>query len=206
MISKARVAILALLSPFGLACGGTTPSAPTDASTESSSTSKDGAADSSSTPNDGSAESTAVGEGGCLMQEPEVDASCTGNESVCEQGDPCCIGYEWTCTGGHWSKLGLGCSCQVDAGSDAADEAGPADAGPFMCGTHTCDPQRQYCEYAYSNVPTDAGPSMGCASFDAGCATASCACIGASVSATSPGSCGCYQSSSGAVTNAFCPP
>jgi hypothetical protein len=206
MISKARVAILALLSPFGLACGGTTTLVPTDASTESSSTLKDGAAESSSTPKDGSAESAAAGDGGCLMQQPEVDASCAMNESVCEQGDPCCIGYEWTCAGGHWSKVGLGCACRVDAGSDAGDEAGQADAAPFTCGTHTCDPQRQYCEYAYSNIPTDAGPSIGCESFDAGCATPSCACIGVRFSATSPGSCGCYQSSSGAVTNAFCPP
>jgi hypothetical protein len=202
MISKARVTMLALLCPLGLACSGATTSAPTDASTESSSTSKDGAAESSLTPKDGSAESGPAGDGGCLAKEPEVDASCTGNESVCEQGDPCCIGYEWTCAGGHWSKLGLGCSCRIDAGSDA----GQADAGPFTCGTHTCDPQRQYCEYGYSNIPTDAGPSIGCESFDAACATASCACIGASISTTSPGSCGCYQSPSGAVTNAFCPP
>lgn len=213
MTPKACVTILTLLSPFGLACGGTTVAAPADAAAESSSTSGDGAAESSSTPKDGSAESTPPGDGGCLTEEPRVGASCTENQSVCGQGDPCCIGYEWSCVGDHWSKLGLGCSCRVDAGGDAGsdggNEAGHADAGPFTCGTHTCDPEQQYCEYSYSGVAmpgTDAGPRIGCESFDAGCATPSCACIGASFSATSPGSCGCYQSPSGAVTNTFCPP
>jgi hypothetical protein len=210
--SKTRLAIVAFAGPLALACGGTTTSAPPEASVESSSAPPEASVESSlgpqdasaesSGPSDASAESSPAGDSGCLTQEPAVNASCTLNQSVCEQGDLCCIGYEWTCFGGRWSKVALGCVCRVDAGNDS----GQSDTGLFMCGTGACDPQQQYCEYDYSNVDADAGPSIGCESFEAGCTTASCACIGASLSATAPGGCGCYQSSSGAVSYTFCPP
>jgi hypothetical protein len=65
-----------------------------------------------------------VPDGGCVAN-PTEGAACAPSEQACQMGDPCCIGYVWECssTTHTWTKDGLGCACQIDAGGkDAATE------------------------------------------------------------------------------------
>ncbi len=104
-------------------------------------------------------------------------------------------------------------SAPADSGdASAAGEGGskkmlPSDgasAGPFVCGTQTCDPATQYCEHANSNIAGGA-TTVSCVSFDGGCSPVSCSCLGLQATASAPGQCGCYESG-GEVSYGFCPP
>jgi hypothetical protein len=77
-----------------------------------------------------------TGPGGCLMEDPAEGSCCRSGQSICETGDPCCVGYVWACQSGKWQKEGLGCACMLDAGS--GDAAKGDDAGPTSCGKLTC--------------------------------------------------------------------
>jgi hypothetical protein len=97
-------------------------------------------------------------------------------------------------------------SSDAPADADAADAPvdAPVDGGPFVCGSETCDPKKQYCEVAYMHTPGDAGPTIGCRSVDAGCSPPSCACLSGPIVPVPQ--CGCYESPRGEVTYTFCPP
>jgi hypothetical protein len=117
------------------------------------------------------------GDGGCL--EPTEGASCTTAETACQPpGDPCCLGYVWSCVSGTWQKLGLGCACQPPP-------------TPFACGNTTCSGD-QYCQDHPPGIPPppDAGPlgdTYVCVSLPASCSpVAYCGCVQASIPAPDP--------------------
>lgn len=113
-----------------------------------------------------------LGDGGCLADEPVEGSACASGQSVCSRGDPCCIGYMWSCdtSAGVWRKLGLGCACRP-----------PVDAGSFTCGTRTCGgasvclDQAPGIRYADGGTPPN---SYSCADLPAQCrSTPTCACV-----------------------------
>lgn len=115
-----------------------------------------------------------TGDGGCI--DPTEGAACTSKQVACQPSDPCCAGYVWSCTGSPetWQKLGLGCTCQIDAG---------VDAGPFACGSATCA-GGQFCEV---QPPGIAAPDGGTLPTGYDCVPVPPAC------AASP-TCGCIES------------
>jgi hypothetical protein len=127
---------------------------------------------------DGAKDGGGSGDGGCI--DPVEGAACTSTDQACPPvGNICCIGYVWQCSGGAWTKLGLGCACQIDdAGADA-----PSDA-PFACGTSTCS-STEMCTSRPPGIPTDASPPptfYACESIPAACAsTPTCDCIRANI-------------------------
>jgi hypothetical protein len=154
----------------------------------------------------------------CLPTEPAEGAACVAGQSVCETGDPCCRGYIFVCTGGSWTKEGLGCACPrpidsgadapadapsdvqvpedapADAPSDAPDDVERADAGPFACGPMTTCSAAQFCtdQPPGVHVPDGSpGPdAFWCTAIPGACvATPTCACVKAQVGA----SCTVYQ-------------
>jgi hypothetical protein len=83
-----------------------------------------------------------VGDGGCIN--PVVGEACTDTSAACPQpGDPCCIGYEWSCQSGAWAKLGLGCACRVepDAGLDAGPDCGQPPEPTYSCAAADAAPR-----------------------------------------------------------------
>src|SRR5262245_58322908 len=70
----------------------------------------------------------------------------------------------------------------------------------FACGDLMCNSATETCSIINGNLPGEA-PSYTCKASDGG--PPSC---GGMNSATAPGQCGCYESPSGEVTTALCPP
>jgi hypothetical protein len=113
-------------------------------------------------------------DGGCIA--PVEGASCSQSDVACQPpGDICCVGYAWMCQNGQWTKAGVGCACQV--------EAGVPDGGPFACGpSATCNSSTQYC---VDQAPGIAFPDGGtppdsytCNSLPTACALdPTCACV-----------------------------
>ncbi|HEX8796524.1 MAG TPA: hypothetical protein VF765_36490 [Polyangiaceae bacterium] len=108
---------------------------------------------------------------------------------------------------GYLGRAAWGCvvvllaACGSSTGGTT--NAGQSAGHPFACGSLQCDSATQYCSIVTGGVALPEGGSntwYSCASFDGGKG-----CPGGS-SATSPGQCGCYQSSSGEVTNTECVP
>jgi hypothetical protein len=97
---------------------------------------------------------------------------CPGNEGGC------CAGYVWSCVDGAWQKSGVGCACMEDAGSETHDATGDvaSDAGPFACGSATCD-ANQICKVQAPGI--DGGTeSRACEGVPSACAsTPTCDCI-----------------------------
>jgi len=107
---------------------------------------------------------------------------------------------------GFDSSLPFDSSVPTDSGDGSVpDDGSNCHEGIVRCGPLLCDTATQYCEVAYSPIATDAGPSYSCETLPRGCAC-SCACLGMSNTAPSPGSCGCYASTFGQITYTFCPP
>jgi hypothetical protein len=78
--------------------------------------------------------------------------ACPSDGQMCRYGYTRaeCGGRTLTCTGGYWSEVHTDPqpACFMDGGT-------PADAGPFECGTETCDPS-QFCVHQCSGI--DLGP------------------------------------------------
>lgn len=155
---------------------------------------------------DGAAEGAA--DAGCVTA--AEGAGCSASQIPCmPTGDPCCIGYMWTCdpTSGTWHKSGLGCACTVqdaaeetvtDATSDSKDGAPDGDApvetsfdagGPFACGSTTC-PADQICTGRPPGIPVETSPPpiyYSCMDFPAACkSTPTCECVKTNIN---PGMC-----------------
>jgi hypothetical protein len=168
-LAHMRALLLVAATAVLAGCGG---------STGTSSSANDGGPDAVS-PTDAGLDRSAPGDGGCIT--PVVGEACTSGEVACQPSDPCCAGYEWTCSSssGTWQQAGLGCACQVDAG--------PHDAGPFACGSTTCAGDA-YCE---DHPPGIVGPdgstlpdAFTCSSLPSSCASnPTCACIEATLPA-----------------------
>ena len=102
------------------ACGGTVHPEATDGATS------DAASDATS--------DSPSGDAACIT--PVEGTSCTSASVACPMvGDPCCIGYVWTCGGpgsggaSVWTKSGLGCACLADASTpDTSTPDAPVDA------------------------------------------------------------------------------
>jgi hypothetical protein len=151
-----------------VACGGTTTgSAP----------GSDGGSHDASTLDASGGDAQATTDGGCVS-EPAAGSACRETQVACATGDRCCLGYAWTCdpTTRSWQKLGLGCACILDAGTDAAKR----DAGPAVCGATTCG-TNEYCVHSSGGAqPPDGGSNARdtCAPIPAACvADPSCACL-----------------------------
>jgi hypothetical protein len=92
-------------------------------------------------------------------------------------GNPCCIGYVWSCdsTSHTWVQLGLGCAC-------VSDDAG---AGPFACGSETCAGNRICTSTDPGVAPADGAvltPFYACADVPAACASnPTCDCVKANI-------------------------
>ena len=146
-------------------------------------------------------------DGGCVTAVEGV--GCIASQTPCmPAGDPCCIGYMWSCdpTSGTWRKMGLGCACIQDGGAkessmeaatDATDEAITADApadtsymeageagGPFACGTTTCTAD-QICTARPPGIPVEVSPPplyYSCMQLPPACqATPTCVCVEANI-------------------------
>ena len=124
----------------------------------------------------------AAQDGGCVSPEPAEGDACNEGQTVCQTGDPCCIGYAWSCDGSShtWRRYGLGCACRVDAGAiDAGLDAGP-DAGAFVCGNLICT-GTEYCKQSIASAPPpDGGPQVWneCIPIPAACTpTPTCECL-----------------------------
>jgi hypothetical protein len=118
-----------------------------------------------------------TGDGGCI--DPTEGAACTSQQAACQPSDPCCAGYVWGCTGtpATWQKLGLGCTCPIEAG---------VDAGPFACGSVTCS-GGQFCEVQPPGIASADGgtPPTGytCVFVPPACAASpTCSCIESTLS------------------------
>jgi len=138
----------------------------------------------------GTSSGTDPGDGGCI--DPVEGTSCSANDVACQpQGNVCCIGYEWACQSGAWTKLGVGCACQA------------ADAGPFACGSATCSGS----EYCVDQAPGIALPDGGtppdsftCSELPPACeATPTCSCVKAN-GACAPTQVASCDESNGQVT------
>ena len=90
---------------------------------------------------------------------PIEGAACSKSDVACPMdGDPCCIGFVWSCggfsapAGDTWTKVGLGCACREDAG-------GPESPPPasFPCGSTTCDAGALCEDFAPGIAPPDGG-------------------------------------------------
>jgi len=101
-----------------------------------------------------------LGEGGCFDGTPTAGDCCDVGWSICQVGDPCCVGA-WACNSSThtWVHEELGCACRIDAGPppDA-----PTDTGsPTACGAQTCAPSDICVEQTTSGgpclAPNDAG-------------------------------------------------
>ena len=119
----------------------------------------------STTPIDGGSD------GGCIT--PTEGQSCSTSDVACQPpGDICCVGYAWMCSNGTWTKAGVGCACQVEAGlSDFA--CGPS----AMCSAQaqTCIDQAPGIAYPDGGVPPD---SYSCTALPSACANdRTCACV-----------------------------
>jgi hypothetical protein len=116
-------------------------------------------------------------DGGCI--DATEGAACTSQQAACQPSDPCCAGYVWSCAGtpAKWQKLGLGCSCPIEAG---------VDPGPFGCGAVTCS-GGQFCEVQPPGTASADGgtPPTGytCVSVPPACAASpTCSCIESTLS------------------------
>jgi hypothetical protein len=81
-----------------------------------------------------------------------------------------------------------------------ASGQGAAGGHPFACGGSTCNSATEVCAVVMGHVPGQ-GATSTCVSTDGGTPS----CNGPS-SASAPGDCGCYESSTGEVTMTLCPP
>jgi hypothetical protein len=122
----------------------------------------------------GGSVTTSTGGGGCIS--PSVGEACSQGDVACQPANPCCAGYEWTCTGGAWEQAGLGCACMTPP--------------PFACGMTTCA-VGDLCEVHPPGIaPPDGGvpPDVyTCSPLPGACAsTPTCACLGATISSGDP--------------------
>ena len=79
------------------------------------------------------------GDGGCFIDTPTEGSCCNTGDTICQQGNPCCVGL-WSCSPSThtWIHEGLGCACEIDAGPPV--DAPSTDTGSSRkCGTLTCN-------------------------------------------------------------------
>lgn len=106
-------------------------------------------------------------------------------------------------------RFGVGLFVLLTVGACGAGSTSPTDPDasgqeaaeghPFACGSSTCDSGTQVCSVVAGHLPGQGATYM-CVSTDGGTPS----CNGSSASA--PGDCGCYESSTGEVTTTLCPP
>ena len=169
MLRPLLVRFLAASSALLAACGGSTLSAPPAGG-------DGGASRDAALRHDGAtSDAPPSGDGGCI--DPVVGEACTSTGSACPQvGDPCCIGYVWSCQNGSWAQLGLGCSCEVhpDAAVDAGPDCGQQSEPTYSCPTarDAASPDGGVC-HAYGVDAGASGPTypFGCTVTLATCST-----------------------------------
>jgi hypothetical protein len=134
---QASLLVLAMLTLTASACGGV----------QLSNLGSEGGTDSSS--NDGNIVGdagtcgivdAAVGDGGCFLETPTQGSCCVPGQSICQKGDPCCVGA-WQCNGETktWEMEALGCACEIDAAPPPLDAPSPDAGVPTECGKIVCN-------------------------------------------------------------------